>query len=275
MEDQKVAAAGSEKVRHENHDHVKLYLETRAKLRNLEISGIENEDYVYTGETSVKVNSVEEELEPHGQGTMIFRNFRVYTGSFDRGKRHGTGRISWPLHDFSNEAPAGTQRWSFTSKLGEGGHRIRQHKDLNSPVVGLLEWEKYAGNFVLISDTQEVDGVTWLKLHKSCYEVMRKNDYFREHNIETEGWCRSNDTITGDCYLVNFQNESQQEVYDGEWRNDMRWGTGRYLYPDGSVFEGQFEANVRGKGFLISPTGERKEVGVTSSILTNEAAVES
>ena len=46
-------------------------------------------------------------------------------------------------------------------------------------------------------------------------------------------------------------------TYDGEWNEDIRCGTGKFTYPDGSKYEGEWKENQReGKGTFIFSNGD-------------------
>ena len=46
-------------------------------------------------------------------------------------------------------------------------------------------------------------------------------------------------------------------VYEGQWWNGQRYGKGRLIWADGTVYEGDFMGRRSGKGTLISPQGDK------------------
>jgi hypothetical protein len=49
-------------------------------------------------------------------------------------------------------------------------------------------------------------------------------------------------------------------VYEGEWRDDMRWGTGKERYADGSCYEGEFANDIKsGRGSIRWSDGSSYE----------------
>ena len=48
--------------------------------------------------------------------------------------------------------------------------------------------------------------------------------------------------------------------YQGEWKQDLPNGQGRYNYPDGSCYEGQVvDGRRQGWGIFVFPNGQRME----------------
>ena len=49
-------------------------------------------------------------------------------------------------------------------------------------------------------------------------------------------------------------------VYEGEFRDGKRSGTGRLIFPDGAVYEGEFaDDHMNGRGTLVYANGDRYE----------------
>lgn len=46
--------------------------------------------------------------------------------------------------------------------------------------------------------------------------------------------------------------------YDGEWKDDLQHGVGKYISPSGKVYEGDFvEGQRTGKGVCVYPDGSK------------------
>lgn len=58
--------------------------------------------------------------------------------------------------------------------------------------------------------------------------------------------------------LTYYPGTPLQEVYDGEWRRDVREGLGEYRYCDGSMYRGQWKGGIRhGRGLFRYQDGRQ------------------
>ena len=50
-------------------------------------------------------------------------------------------------------------------------------------------------------------------------------------------------------------------MYDGEWKQDSKDGTGTFKWKSGHKFEGTWEKNEPKNGVLVTPEGTQKQIG--------------
>lgn len=66
-----------------------------------------------------------------------------------------------------------------------------------------------------------------------------------------------------------FETADRLCVYEGQWRDDMRWGVGNERYSDGSYYEGEFASDIKsGRGLMKWPDGSSYEGDFVNEQLT-------
>merc|ERR1719420_782658 len=56
-----------------------------------------------------------------------------------------------------------------------------------------------------------------------------------------------------------WQTSKGMQTYTGEYRDDLKWGNGKFVWADGRIYDGQWVKGQRhGKGFYINSKGEKR-----------------
>ena len=99
------------------------------------------------------------------------------------------------------------------------------------------------------------------EIHKMCSSVM---DYkgcveinSKKSSLPKCNFLNKKRACYGEKTFENADNPKKEDVYVGEFLNDMFHGKGTYTYADGTIYKGQFSENYfQGKGTLIWGEGE-------------------
>lgn len=151
----------------------------------------------------------------------------TYLGQFLNGTKYGKGKISHTDGDIYEG------EWNFGKKNGQG---VLKH---SNGITFIGKWDN--DNFIK-GTIKWPDG----KIYNGDYDGIGKGRH---------GY--------GTFSKINKYNKSQSEIdnsygtYTGQWKNDMKNGTGRMMWEDGIVYEGSWvNDKMSGKGTFIIPNKE-------------------
>ena len=183
----------------------------------------------------------------HGKGCLIYRNGAKYEGDWHAGVRHGLGTL-WTYDDgkfkvkytggWSNDVPNG--RGAFHDEQGnlydggwQDGRRAGQVRSKSASCVLLPStaahcvhaWQCSVPSWQGVWRT----GIIWCTstaLHHDDFVFVfscgNLTSFLRQGRMAYGGAAEGKD---GD-------------VYEGQWRNDLRHGKGTMTYANGNVYEG-------------------------------------
>lgn len=184
------------------------------------------------------IGELSEEGVMHGHGVLVYSSGIKYEGDFYYGKRHGYGKLIYPLASIivpdSSINTANTQ--TETSCIIVEGN-FENDQLIGDAHIFYPDGEEYIGTVV--------DG----KSHgKGIYHYNNKDIYDGE-------WC--NGLRNGYGTMIFFvQDGNIQEIYQGEWKDDTMDGNGIYKHADGSIYEGLWSnGKMHGYGILYYANG--------------------
>ncbi|KAG2383688.1 hypothetical protein C9374_004359 [Naegleria lovaniensis] len=193
----------------------------------------EGKEYHYQGTVLASTN------EMHGRGELLYPNKTIYEGDFDKGKKHGFGKIIFPS-TIPKKPP--------TIAIGQWNNDVPSSE---------LPWK-------ISYDGEEMEYWGYVKLKtKSVGKIMYTLDDF-ERTQEGELYCSKTNTK----YFGSFKHNQKYgfgveiyptiaERYCGGWKHDMYHYFGTYHYRDGTYFQGMYKKGQRkGKGKLYLPNGD-------------------
>ncbi len=188
---------------------------------------------------------VDEDGLPHGSGTMTYGKGATmqilgrqmppeeYCGTFEHGKRCGRGVMSF------NVSGKGLYSFKYSGQwkddLPDGKGKAEQY--------GSTTTETYEGDWK--------EG----KRHGSgiYYEHWDKGTLPTE---EYDGeWVEDKREGQGVCSYASPYSHSPKEYYKGGWKGGRRFGHGRWEWPDGSMFEGEWDGDKNGPGTFTTGEG--------------------
>ncbi len=163
--------------------------------------------------------------ERTGKGTYYFQSGQKYVGDFLKSKFHGHGFETYPETDPSNIA-------SYVGELMDG----RKHGN------GTIIWkngDKYVGEWQNGSRTG-----------KGTYYFKSGQKYVGDF---------LNNKKNGHGLLTYPENDPNGQVsYDGEWKEDLKSGTGTFLWKSGDKYVGEYQDGLtNGKGTYYWPSGNK------------------
>lgn len=96
----------------------------------------------------------------------------------------------------------------------------------------------------------------WITVNKDGCQVL--DPYYSEGSSCTwDGGCQ-NGKANGFGKLLKYQNGEYESTFEGEYKNGIREGKGKFTHKDGTVREGLFEnGQMIGKGTMISEDGQK------------------
>jgi len=184
----------------------------------------------------------------HGKGRCVFHNCDMYDGEWEEDKMHGIGT----MHQLDGTIYRGA--WAEGKMEGKGKLTYRNGNVLE----GEFHNDKPHGWGTLTT----VNG------NKYVGEWVRGKRHGRgtQYIVRTT---RGTDTVS-DVYEGEFKNNLRSGVgtltmhagmrYEGEWENDKRHGNGRCIFKDGSIYQGGWaHSKMHGHGVLHK--GDRTVVG--------------
>jgi len=181
----------------------------------------------------------DKENRMHGSGKLDDGKGNVYDGSFVQGNKHGYGTMSWKAGHYYKGA------WSQNRRHGEGMFFSATTGDCYE---GTCVQDEAHGRGMMTYSNGDVYTGQW------------------EHDQR----CGPGKLIikdSGSIYEGNFKSNKQDgfgkfisgtssDQYIGFWSRDCMEGTGKYVYRNGTVYEGEFKANMKhGKGQTIGFNG--------------------
>ena len=150
----------------------------------------------------------------HGRGVFDYETGAKYSGQFRDNLKHGFGTFTWPTGNKYKGNFCDDKMSGHGSMDYAAGHSY----------VGQWENNKKHGRGVFTSN---------------------RGNIYDGHFLE--------DVKNGKGKMTYFPGTILQEEYDGDWKDGMRWGLGKYVYKqsEGVVYEGQWVKDLRhGKGIV-------------------------
>lgn len=190
-----------------------------------------------------------------GEATLEYRSGAVYVGQFQRGKRHGSGRMTYDAKsyyegDWESDLPHGTGTLDNANTGVYTGQWEKGRKHGN----GRMTWvnnDVYEGNWAM--DAMSGQGLLTFcngfvyegEFAQNAFHGLGKLSSFG--NVYVGGWVSDRKEGTG------TMDYSTGDRYEGEWKNDRRHGKGVYTRTNGKLrYDGQWEDDMmHGQGQLV------------------------
>ena len=197
----------------------------------------------------------------HGKGRMSCLG-ATYDGNFDSGYDNGSGMISYPSGmKFTGDWKAGKPTGTGMMEYPTGEVYTGEFKDGKRSGKGVL---KYKDGSVLDSEWRSdlAHGIGTLTLVSSGVTY---TGGFVDGKFSGAG------TLTNAGAKVKYDGQFKDNwrygrgkmifadgsTYEGEWREDRQYGVGKWIGTDGSFYEGEWKADVKeGRGHMRWPAGD-------------------
>ena len=199
-----------------------------------------------------------------GEGTLYNANGDVFEGTFVDGQRWGQGFVTYENGDTYRGGFVDDQRQGEGTFVGTDGYRY-----VGDWFEGRIEGEGqvtypdgavYGGSFrndlahgqgeITYADGSRYIG-DWVD---GVIEGVGVAHY--ANGLVYEGEFADSQQEGQGVLIMRTEDGAESYRYDGSWLAGQRHGDAMVTYPDGAVYEGQFENGVRsGQGMLVMPSG--------------------
>ena len=178
----------------------------------------------------------------HGTGIYIFQNLERYEGELFKGAKHGKGTY------FYRNGSVYVGDWADNFKNGMG-----KFEYFLDEIKYIGEWKrgrKHGKGRIIDKGEVEFTGVFVNGQKHGFGEI-----YFPKVDARFEGlWTQD---LANGAGIMQLGGPSGAERYEGEYKNGLKAGSGRYSFSDGSVYEGTLsDDKVTGKGRLQYSNGD-------------------
>ncbi len=204
------------------------------------------------------VGQVNPEWKPHGEGVYLWTNNDRYEGHWENGLRHGYGVNRWASGDtyagmWENDLQKGDGQMVYASDYGPPGHEVmvagrvyyRDPWDINHQHS---EGNRYIGER---SGTNGIDDQTGEALVINTTDMTRDLSGLtmaNDHIMTNDNHGRGGRSIASNATTITLRVLKFTGVRDG---------IGRYLFPDGSYYNGQWDNDqMSGMGRLDMKNGD-------------------
>lgn len=185
---------------------------------------------------------------PNGYGKLIYsESGDIYEGTFENGKRHGTGKYTWPSGNaYEGDWVMGARTGTGTYIWVSGDRYVGDFVEGDRTGKGKYIWSDgsyYEGDF--IDGVRTGQGI----MHYASGSVYSgsfldgsrhgKGTYtYAAGHLYVGDWVSGNRTGSGKMEWADGSS------YEGEWLDNKRHGQGKYVNQYGTVFEGRWENDV-------------------------------
>eukprot|EP01062_Namystynia_karyoxenos_P024452 TRINITY_DN19533_c0_g1_i2.p1 TRINITY_DN19533_c0_g1~~TRINITY_DN19533_c0_g1_i2.p1 ORF type:complete len:1787 (+),score=421.26 TRINITY_DN19533_c0_g1_i2:180-5540(+) len=209
--------------------------------------------------------------EISGTGTMHYRNEDEYEGEWKHGKRHGQGEFRFkkqgcvykgPMVNglFHTSAATGLGRMQYSGRDGAPGdlfvgsfvkgERTKGIMWLADGSVGFGEWrnDKLHGKGLMWYANGDFYYGHWvreLRQGLGCIRYAEGGEYAGEWDRDRRHGRGTLQRPDGTIAHGTWEDDRPTEHYDGEWRNALFAGIGRYSYRCGSEYDGLWVEGVK------------------------------
>jgi len=180
----------------------------------------------------------------HGKGKYIWADGDIYEGDFIDGKRTGKGNFIWINGDIYDGDFVDGKR------TGKGKYSYKDDDEL------------------VVKEGEFKDGIL-IKGKRQWGEWGVSEGEFNEEGLNGEGErlyksgrfekgiFKDGIFIEGTCKMLNDDDEDNEELYEGDFKDRKRHGTGTLKYNNGDFYEGEFnDGKFHGKGTLKFKNGD-------------------
>ncbi|POM64187.1 Radial spoke head 10 family protein [Phytophthora palmivora] len=203
----------------------------------------------------------------HGKGRLEFKTGFTYIGDFDHGRMHGTGRIEWQTSGVVYEG-----EFTHNEITGKGTYWWPN----GSSYIGDVKCGKRHGRGVFVTgdrgvllqsmreERHEIEGVD---VPKPLLFGYRSHEEYSSHDGVDHDEDKANDNLVVARSNARYDGEWENGLphgygelvfdaarnirYEGQFVEGKREGRGHMHYADGSVYAGDWKADVKcGRGVM-------------------------